>query len=270
MNKSKMHCIIEFEDGQETIAIKANEHGQGSLTELWQRAGKPVGKRPSEWLRLQEVVEFVEHLKGENPHLLVPIQTKPGRNGGTYGEIQLCLKYAQYLSPEFQREVNDVFIQRMEEIADPELGMQRARQRAVETYRRQGRSTRWISSRLQGIDDRSDFTDALASAGVKGWGYATCTNAIYKPLLGGDAKQLKTALGLKEKENIRDNLGLHSLTDVMFAERLAGGMVEDHKITGNFWRDNKVAEQKCDHAARLTVNALKSAGVYDPVIPRLT
>jgi hypothetical protein len=51
--------------------------------------------------------------------------------------------------------------QRVEETNDPELGMQRARERAVQAYKSRGMNDQEIKQRLQNIDVRHNYTDEL-------------------------------------------------------------------------------------------------------------
>jgi hypothetical protein len=58
--------------------------------------------------------------------------------------------------------VQQVFIERREEEADPDLAYTRGRQRAIAGYLRQGKDDAWIGSRLKGLDTRNEFTETLA------------------------------------------------------------------------------------------------------------
>jgi len=51
--------------------------------------------------------------------------------------------------------------QRVEESNDPELGIQRARERAIQTYYERGMTDSEIIQRLRTIDIRHDYTDEL-------------------------------------------------------------------------------------------------------------
>ena len=51
--------------------------------------------------------------------------------------------------------------QRVEESSDPELGIQRARERAIQAYYDMGMSDSEIVQRLRTIDIRHDYTDEL-------------------------------------------------------------------------------------------------------------
>lgn len=97
--------------------------------------------------------------------------------------------------------------ERIEETANPELGVQRSRQRALEAYQQQGRPADWIAARLRGIDDRHAFTDSIAAHvhGMTGPDYAEATNAVYEGLWGRDARALRRDLGLSDRANLRDH-----------------------------------------------------------------
>lgn len=96
--------------------------------------------------------------------------------------------------------------ERLDETADPELGIARANQRAVDSYKRRGKDDQWIATRLQGIDDRKAFTDALTRhvADIVGKHYGMATNSVYKGLWGRSAATLKQQLGLPKSANLRD------------------------------------------------------------------
>lgn len=95
-----------------------------------------------------------------------------------------------------------------------------------------------LEARLKGIRTRKAFTDVLKEFGVVQQGYAYCTNAIYIPILGTDARGLKmryselTGLPVK-KLNPRDCMNIQELTDVETAERIAVGQLRRNTVAGN-------------------------------------
>jgi hypothetical protein len=116
----------------------------------------------------------------------------------------LAVAYAKYLSPEFHLAVNEVFKERLEEELNPELGINRARERAERRYNKLGRSEKWRQTRRVSIDVRNFFTDTLKEHGVTTQGgYAKCTNALYLPIFGATASQLKVERGLPKKASLR-------------------------------------------------------------------
>lgn len=95
-----------------------------------------------------------------------------------------------------------------------------------------------LEARLKGKRTRHTFTDILKAYGVVREGFAHCTNAIYVPTLGSDARQLKNKIA-EEKNlslksvNPRDHFTIQQLTDVETAERVAVGQLERNTVGGN-------------------------------------
>ena len=103
---------------------------------------------------------------------------------------------------------------RVEEIIDPELTIDRA----LETYLEKGYSREWINQRLQAIQVRKELTDSWQDHGVeKGKEYAILTNEITKAWSGMSVRKYKNFKGLK-KENLRDNMTTLELVLNMLAE----------------------------------------------------
>lgn len=92
--------------------------------------------------------------------------------------------------------------ERIEEIIDPELTIERA----LKTYARKGYPADWINQRLQTIRARKELTDAWNSHGVeRGQECAILTDEVTKAWSGMTTRQYKNLKGLK-KENLRDNM----------------------------------------------------------------
>lgn len=78
--------------------------------------------------------------------------------------------------------------QRLREIADPALGLERTR----ETWRKLGRSEKWITQRMTGQETRNKLTDYWATHEVKqGQEFAILTNLIHEEWSGVSVKQHK-------------------------------------------------------------------------------
>lgn len=104
--------------------------------------------------------------------------------------------------------------ERLDEMQDPEQGIQRA----LLEYRALGYSENWINQRLKSIEIRKDLTDEWKKRGLKeGVQFATLTDIIYKTWAGKTAKEYKEYKGLK-KENLRDNMTNKELILNMLAE----------------------------------------------------
>ena len=103
--------------------------------------------------------------------------------------------------------------QRLEEVADPELAIDRA----LLTYRRKGYSEKWINQRIKSIEFRKELTDEWQRSGVKDKEYALLTDVLTKAWSGMTTREYRTHKGLK-KENLRDNMTNTELVLNMLAE----------------------------------------------------
>lgn len=104
--------------------------------------------------------------------------------------------------------------ERIEEIIDPELTIERA----LETYAQKGYPADWINQRLQTIRARKELTDTWKDHGVEeGKEYAILTDEVTKAWSGMTTRQYKNLKGLK-KENLRDNMSTLELALNMLAE----------------------------------------------------
>lgn len=96
----------------------------------------------------------------------------------------------------------EVGSQRIDQIIDPELTFQMA----VEDYRRQGYSDKWIENRLKSIRTRNELTNEWRRSGVKEQkDFAILTNVLTKAWSGMTTGEYKQYKGLT-KENLRDNM----------------------------------------------------------------
>lgn len=109
--------------------------------------------------------------------------------------------------------------QRIDQIIDPELTFQMA----VEDYRRQGYSDKWINERMRSIEIRKELTDEWHRAGItEQKDFAILTNVLTQAWSGMTTGEYKRHKGLT-KENLRDNmtnveLALNTLAEVTATE----------------------------------------------------
>ena len=109
--------------------------------------------------------------------------------------------------------------QRIDQMIDPELTFQMA----VEDYRRQGYSDKWINERMRSIEMRKELTDEWQRAGItEHKDFAVLTNVLTKAWSGMTTGEYKRHKGLT-KENLRDNmtnieLALNTLAEVTATE----------------------------------------------------
>ena len=114
----------------------------------------------------------------------------------------------------FKMWLAEVGKERIDEIIDPELTIDRA----LQTYLQKGYSREWINQRLQAIQVRKELTDAWQDHGIEdGREFAILTNEISKAWSGMTTRQYKDFKNLK-KENLRDNMSTLELVLNMLAE----------------------------------------------------
>ena len=113
----------------------------------------------------------------------------------------------------------EVGAQRIDQMIDPELTFQMA----IEDYRRQGYSDRWINERMRSIEMRKELTDEWHRSGIhEPKDFAILTNVLTKAWSGMTTGEYKRHKGLT-KENLRDNmtnveLALNTLAEVATTE----------------------------------------------------
>lgn len=173
----------------------------------------------------------------------------------------------------FKRWLAQVGSERLEEIVNPELAINRAK----ETYIRKGYEDTWIAQRLKTIDNRKELTDTWKERGAKDRDYAILTDEIYKSTFNMNTAQYKKLKGIsKTKRNLRDSMGKLELAITNLAEVTANEMhntnnsfglaelkddvQEDGKITG---KARKEIEEKIGKkvAEKTNYNSLTKSNV---------
>ncbi|MCI8833185.1 MAG: Bro-N domain-containing protein [Clostridia bacterium] len=164
--------------------------------------------------------------------------------------------------------------ERLEEIVNPELAINRAK----ETYVRKGYEDTWIVQRLKSIDSRKELTDTWKVRGAKNKDYAILTDEIYKSTFNMSTAQYKKLKGInKTKRNLRDSMGklelaitnlaevtaneIHNTNDSFGLENLKDDVQEAGKITGKARKDieQKIGKNVVEgvNYKNLTTNKLK-------------
>lgn len=128
----------------------------------------------------------------------------------------------------FKQWLAQVGKERLDETIDPQIAIERA----VETYRKQGYSEKWIKQRMNSIDARNELTAEWHRAGVESSkDFATLTNVLTKAWSGLTVGQYKGLKGL-HKENLRDNMTTTELALNMLAEASAAELSKDKNPKG--------------------------------------
>lgn len=118
--------------------------------------------------------------------------------------------------------------ERMQEMADPALSLERAR----ETWQKHGRSQKWIQQRMTGQETRNKLTDYWKEHGIKeGEEYAILTNIIHQEWAEVDVKTHKEMKGLKS-QNLRDHMSEAELIFTALAELSTRQIAESAEADG--------------------------------------
>ena len=144
----------------------------------------------------------------------------------------------------FKQWLAKVGYERMQEIADPEQSLDRAR----ENWQKVGRSEKWIQQRMTGQETRNKLTDYWKESGVeKSDEFAFLTNIIHTEWAGLSVKQHKNLKGIKT-QNLRDHMSEAELIFTALAELSTRQIAETDKAKG--LKQNATAGKKGGRIAK--------------------
>ena len=118
--------------------------------------------------------------------------------------------------------------ERMQEMADPARSLDRAR----ETWKKHGRSEKWIQQRMMGQETRNKLTDYWSEHEIKSEEeFAILTNIIHQEWSDVTVKDHKQIKGLKT-QNLRDHMTEAELIFTALAELSTRQIAETLQATG--------------------------------------
>lgn len=118
--------------------------------------------------------------------------------------------------------------ERMKEMSDPSTAIDRAR----ETYKKLGRSEKWIQQRMMGQETRNKLTDYWKDHEItEQEEFAILTNIIHQEWSGLSVKEHKNLKGLKS-QNLRDHMSEAELIFTALAELSTRQAAETTQATG--------------------------------------
>jgi len=91
------------------VEITTDEVGRFNLNALHQASGGEKKRGPSYWLALDSTSELIAEVS-KSTNTEIPVFSKRGVNGGTFAHELLAISYAGWISPAFQLQVNQVFL----------------------------------------------------------------------------------------------------------------------------------------------------------------
>ncbi len=148
------------------------------------------------------------------------------------GNVEQIFRLVQSIpSPKaepFKQWLAKVGYERLQEIQDPSLSMDRAR----ENWQKMGRSEKWIQQRMTGQETRNKLTDYWKESGVTERDeFAFLTNIIHQEWTGISVKKHKEIKGLKS-QNLRDHMNEAELLFTALAELSTRQIAEVEQAKG--------------------------------------
>ena len=173
--------------------------------------GEYIGTNCPQVGMLTETGKMRKTLAGDVEHILRIIQSIPSPKAESF---KIWLAKVGY--------------ERMQEIADPSQGLDRAR----ENWQKLGRSEKWIQQRMTGQETRNKLTDYWKESGVeKTDEFAMLTNIIHQEWTGLSVKEHKNLKGL-EQHNLRDHMSEAELIFTALAELSTRNVAESEQAKG--------------------------------------
>lgn len=163
----------------------------------------------------------------------------------TDGILRLVQSIPSKKAEPFKLWLAQVGRERLEEIADPGLALERVRN----TYRMKGYSDEWIETRLKSIDIRKQLTDEWQDRGIENSkDYAILTAEISKAAFGMTPSEYKAFKGIdKPLVNVRDHMTDLELIFTMLSEVSTKDIVIKNDAQG--LAENKEAARSGGQAA---------------------
>jgi len=178
----------------------------------------------------KDVQGYIKDMRRRDPELSqgwgqiatpLGMETMGGRQKMNCADLEGMFRIIQSIpssrAEPFKRWLAKVGKERIDEIADPELAVTRAK----EIYDKKGYPKDWVDKRMRGIAVRNTLTDEWKSRGVMvSSDFAILTDEIYKAAFDKTAKEYMKHKGLNKKagDNLRDHMGDIELILTMLGE----------------------------------------------------
>jgi hypothetical protein len=251
------------------------ENNQNKLVIFQEKDIRRAWHNEEWWFSVSDVVEVLTDTKDVRQYIkkirkrdeilssnwgtiCTPLQllAKDGKNrktncANTEGIFRIIQSIPSPKAEPFKRWLAKVGYERIQEIENPELAAERARQ----YYQELGYNDEWIAKRIQSIETRGKLTDEWKHRGVnKGLEYAILTAEISRASFGMTPSEYKEHKGLK-RENLRDHMTDLELIFTMLGETQTRIEAVDKDAQG--FDENKQAAQKGGKAAGKALDAFE-------------
>jgi DNA-damage-inducible protein D len=173
----------------------------------------------------------------------------------TEGVFRVLMSVPSPKAEPFKKWLAKVGEERIEEIENPEIGIERIR----EIYKAKGYSNEWIETRLKSIDIRKQLTDEWKARGVQeNTEYSILTAEISKATFGLTPSEYKKHKGI-EREPLRDHMTNLELIFTMLGEEATRQIAVDRDAKG-FPENHDAAQLGGKSAGSARKNFEKTSG----------
>jgi len=156
----------------------------------------------------------------------------------TKGILRLIQSIPSKKAEPFKMWLATIGNERLNEIADPELAINRA----ILTYKKKGYSDEWIKERMRSKEIRDELVKEWTNHGIeKPIEIAMLTDEILRTWSGKSTQEYKDYKNLK-KENLRDNMSRMELLLTMLGEEATKDLTQEHNPLG-FTQNKDIAHQ---------------------------
>lgn len=214
-SKNELEKIALFE-GQEIRRVMLNDEWWFSVVDVV-RALTDSPQSKTYWAKIKErEVELSQPFPFWEQLKMIAEDGKMRETdcANTEGIFRIIQSIPSPKAEPFKRWLAKVGYERLQEIENPELAMDRMKS----IYEKKGYPKDWIEKRSRGIAVRHGLTDEWRDRGVNNsLGYAILTNEIMESAFGVKVDNYKKIKGL-ERENLRDHMEDMELILTMLAE----------------------------------------------------
>ena len=167
----------------------------------------------------------------------------PSECANTETLLRIIISIPSPKAEPFKQWLAQVGKERIDEIENPELGIERVK----EIYRAKGYPNDWIDMRIQSFEVRKQLTDEWKNRDVKeGKEYSILTAEIAKATFGLTPTEHKNLKGL-ERQNLRDHMTTLELIFTQLGEEMTRKLATENDAQG--FDENAVAAKQGGRAA---------------------
>lgn len=239
-----IHQSLALFEQKEIRKITHNDEWWFSVVDVVSILAESVAKDPSTyWRTLKNRLKKEWSESVTNCHGLKLVASDGKKYLTDCANTETILRIIQSIpSPKaepFKRWLAQVGYDRIQEIEDPELAIERM----TETYIAKGYTKDWIDKRIRGVGVRKDLTDEWDTRGVEEWQYGILTAQISRATFGMTPSEYREYKGLtKKSDNLRDHMTDLEIIFTMLGEASTTEIMKQKDSTG--WNQIEQASQE--------------------------